>query len=144
VIKDLIDSMLGKILMGAAIAWAVVAAVSNSAQKASFPDEAKVTNAEKVQVALDLKSLATASPEFHFPVKDAAFYSGSGRYVFVKPVRKKEFVPVELDIPVPNLTRPPQLLPNPGPSLEGAGKLPRWGDELPALLLERKKKGVKP
>jgi hypothetical protein len=34
-----------------------------------------------------------------------------------------------------NVAPPPMLLPTPGPTLQGAGKLPRWGSELPPVYV---------
>ena len=45
------------------------------------------------------------------------------------------FEPIDLDVPPAGLLRPPQILPNPGPALEGTHELPRWGDELPPLAV---------
>ncbi len=143
--KEWIDEHLGYLLFGLALVWTLLAMVCNRATLATFPDEAKVTEERAVQVPLDLAELASARNELFFPPKTAQEYIGGTRCVFVEEIRKIEFVPVELAIPPAFVMRPPQLLPDPGPSLEGADALPRWGDELPPVPidLEDPKKVIK-
>jgi hypothetical protein len=59
--------------------------------------------------------------------------TSSTRCVFEPEKQVTVFQPIELDIPTPGVKRPAQLLPEPGPSLEGTEKLPRWGDEFPKV-----------
>ena len=82
-----------------------------------------------VLVELDRSALAAASSETYFVRTPSVQFLGSDRCVFVKPKKEIVFVPVDLDIPPAGVLRPPQLLPEPGPSLEGASNLPRFGDE---------------
>jgi len=55
-------------------------------------------------------------------------------WVVAKPVQ--ELPPVDLPPPVPSVPLPPTPLPTPGPRLEHAGQLPRWGS-FPAPTMQK-------
>lgn len=55
-------------------------------------------------------------------------------------MRKRRPEVIFSGVELPDVTRArvqqaPQLLPDPGPSLKGADKFPRWGEELPPLYV---------
>ena len=64
--------------------------------------------------------------------------------MIVPPKLLKEFIPVDLEIPPAGILRPAQLLPDPGPSLEGTDRLPRFGDEMPPVKLTAAADAVPP
>lgn len=130
---ELIEQQLGRILLGVAVVWTVTAAWINNVPQVEFPEEKKVKDEKAVQVELDETTLKTANPEIFFPDRGAEDYRGRAWFPFVPPVKTFIFEPVELKVPTTDLMRPPQLLPSPGPSLEGTHGLPRWGEEFPAL-----------
>ena len=141
---DFLDAQLGRIFLVLAIAWSVAAALLNPPVGVSFPEQAQVPQAGEVMVKLDPKKLATASPEIHFPDRTPQEYRGREHPIFVPEKRKFEFQPVDLTVPQANVPRAPQVLPSPGPALEGTEKLPRWGEELPPLTPPAPPPGTQP
>ncbi len=131
--QDLIDKQLGRILLGIAIVWSIVIASMNMSEEVTFPGEIQKSAAKDIQVELDVTTLATASPEQYFPTQDPKELRGSGKFPFVPPVKVFEFTPVSLSVPLTGLEPPPQVLPSPGPALEGTAGLPRWGEEFKPL-----------
>lgn len=125
---DLIDEQLGRLLLIAAIGFTVAVGVVGGSTAAHFPDEETVKDASAVQVPLAAEQLLPV--ETYFPEQDAAFYRGSENFVFVKPKEVKQYEAIDLEVPPAAVMRPPGVLPNPGPSLEGTEGLPRWGEEL--------------
>ncbi|MBE7466858.1 MAG: hypothetical protein HS116_25590 [Planctomycetes bacterium] len=128
-----LDSQLGRILLGLALAWTVLAASFSPVRHAQYPDEAQIKDAANVTVELDPAKLATASKENFYPAQKLDYYE-DGQIVWVPEKKKFEFQPIELEVPSAGLMRPAMVLPSPGPSLTGAHALPRWGDELPPIL----------
>lgn len=126
---DFFDERIGQVLLGLALVWGGLCLYANRYE----PLPAQITDVPKLDVYVDLeqKALSKASAETYFVSGPADNYVAGGRFVFVPETIVKQFVPVELDTPPLSVKRPPQLLPDPGPSLEGADKLPRFGDEFP-------------
>jgi hypothetical protein len=122
----LLNDQFGRILLAAAIVAAVVAAYLNRA--APLPPLQDPQG--QVRVKLDESLLIANNNEVFFPQGDAAAYA-LGKYVFAPPVVVRQFESVDLDLPPAGVMRPPQVLPDPGPALEGTGRLPRYGDEFP-------------
>ena len=92
----------------------------------------------QVLVDLDKNALPTASQEKFYASGTGSDYAGGQRYIFVAEKKLIPFQPVELDVPSANVTQPAQILPEPGPTLEGSAKLPRFGDEFPPVSLTPK------
>lgn len=130
--KDLLEEHLGRILLALALTWTVAAAILGQRPPFDFSGEREITDPEKVQVKLTLEKSAAA--ESYFPGRSSAEYREPARSVFVPEKKVIEYRPVELTIPPASVTRPPQLLPSPGPALDGTHSLPRWGDEFPPLV----------
>ena len=129
---DFFDEHIGKVLLALALAWGGLCLYAN--MPSGFKTQlAQIEDAPKLDAYVDLeqKALSKASAETYFVTGPADNYVASGRFVFVPETIVKQFVPVELDTPPLSVKRAPQLLPDPGPSLEGADKLPRFGDEFP-------------
>jgi len=128
----LLNQQLGKLLLVLAIGLTVLGFMLSPPPKSEpLPEE---LTTKPVNVELDKKSLATASSEVFF-APDSPEYAGGDRFIFVPERRIVEFVPIDLDIPPATVMRAPQLLPEPGPSLEGSHKLLRFGDELPPVAI---------
>ena len=128
-----LDAQLGRMLLVLAVAWTVAAIYLNGAQP--VPDTLTKVPNDPVKVLLDTEQLAALGAEQCFAMGPGEKYSESTRYVFVPEKVEVVFHPVDLDVPPIGILRPPQILPEPGPSLEGADKLPRFGDEFPPLTL---------
>ena len=129
-----INTQLGRLLLGLAAAWTVCCIAfsgGSELQPHSFSVQEK-----PVHVELDTAALAKEKDENYFPSKPVDFYAGSEHCVFVPEKKIREYEAVDLDIPPAPVMRPPQLLPDPGPALEGTLKLARFGDELPKELKE--------
>jgi hypothetical protein len=124
----LIDEQLGRILLVIAVLGAVVAAWTNQARR--FEEIPK--NTRSVQVELDKSALTATANEVFFLADDGTQYS-AGKPIFQYPKLVKAYQPVELGLPPADVMRPPQILPEPGPALEGTAKLPRFGDEFPPV-----------
>src|SRR4051812_23114375 len=122
-----INDQLGRILLVLAIAASVAGIVFNPAQKLDpVPDNLVKRD---VTVELNKSALAALSSETFFANEPAAVTNTPfepEKHIIV-------FQPIELDIPSAGVKKPAQLLPEPGPSLEGSEKLPRWGDEFPKI-----------
>ena len=132
--NELLSQYLGKILLGLAVVWAIVAAVLNAPQgPVAIEDEGKASNWGITQVKLKVKE-----PDANVPA-EAFFVTlsdlvGPDRKIFPTRIEKiKQYETVELEIPDATVARAPMVLPSPGPSLPGASKLPRWGDEMPPI-----------
>lgn len=130
-ILEILDVHLGKVFLALALLWAGLTLVANRPEK--LPATLTDVPPREVYVGLDHKAMSKASSETYYVAGPAENYVASGRFVFVPEVITKVFVPVELDTPPLSVRRSPQLLPDPGPSLEGADKLPRFGEEFPAM-----------
>jgi len=127
---DFINAQLGRILLVLAVLITLVSAGMNAPQ---VLPEVDATSLERpVLVALDKSTLGVASSEEYFAKGPGSAYEGN-REVFVRPKVVKEFQPVLLELPPAGIERAPQVLPEPGPSLEGAAKLPRYGEEFPPI-----------
>ena len=130
--KELIDAQLGRILLVLALVITGLSVYYNGPQDLP-PVEDKLL-ARPVMVQLDKAALAVASAEVYFVPGPASLYL-TGRDLFERKKEVRVFNPVDIDIPSASVMRPPQELPDPGPSLDGADKLPRWGDEFPPVVL---------
>jgi hypothetical protein len=121
--KDWINQQFGRILLGAAIAITAVASHLQAppAPPASFSAEAPGS----LQVKLDVKALEAASSEKYFPPGKGADYMGGERFVFVPEKKVRVYEKVELDLPLTSVMAAPTVLPEPGPTLQGAHDLPR-------------------
>lgn len=122
-ILELLDAQMGKLLLAIAIVWGGLCVFLNRYEP--LPTSLTDIPETPMFVGLDHKALSKASNETYYvaapgDLKNEKFYDI---------VVAKQFVPVELDIPPLSVKRSPQLLPEPGPSLEGAEKLPRFGEE---------------
>ncbi|HEY3321144.1 MAG TPA: hypothetical protein VGP72_11810 [Planctomycetota bacterium] len=137
---NLINEQLGRILLGLAVVAAVFLVTSNPAAKTY-----SVGGTERpVQVKLDQAALTALSTESYFAEAPVI----SKRTIIEKDPEVRKFEPVDLDLPPANVRRPAQLLPEPGPSLEGSDKLPRFGDEFlknvkAAAAIDPKNPGMK-
>jgi len=116
---------LGKVFLLLALAWTGWTLWSNWYKP--LPKELVEAEHRDVYVERDSKAISQASTENYYLGDMAPFAAAT--HVIIPEKFVKQFVPVELDIPPVTVKRPPQLLPEPGPSLEGAEKLPRFGDE---------------
>lgn len=121
----IIDQQLGRILLVVAIAIAIAVNVTNP--PLTVEPEPADRLSRPVQVKLLKSELATASAEVFFLKEIPA--QPSDRFVFAEPKTAFVFQPVDLDIPPASVGRAPQILPEPGPTLDGAANLPRFGDE---------------
>lgn len=124
------DQNIGKLLLVAAFVWFVAFALKDRPQ--TLPKELTAPITDPVLVELDPALLAPSSGEEWFPPGVGGEFL-RGRTVFVPEKKNVVFQPVELDLPETSVPPMPQLLPDPGPTLEGAANLPRWGEELPPL-----------
>lgn len=122
-----INDQLGRILLVVAIAATVIAISMNPSPSVEAMPDVK----REVIVELNKTALAALSKEAYF-VTDSPL-TASTRCVFEPEKQIVIFQPIDLDIPQPGVKRPAQLLPDPGPSLEGSETLPRWGDEFPKI-----------
>lgn len=127
----LIDEQLGRILLGLAVLVAVGAACLNPRKE--LPKVSEDSHRRAVQVPLDRNTLTAGSKEVFFLPDDGKGWAGTERPSFVQPIKVKEFTPVDLPLPPSAVMRPPQILPEPGPALEGTQKLPRYGEEFPPI-----------
>ena len=130
--KRFISEQAGKFLLALALVWVGASATLCPERRATFEKEAAVKDYErKVQVQFNPQELAPR--EAVFP--DRADYRGPERPVFNHPEKKED--PFRgLDLPPVTravVTAPPQLLTAPGPSLQGAEKFPRWGQDMPPI-----------
>ena len=130
---DLLDKQLGRIFFGIAVFLTAAMVSMNLGGAIQFEGDAKKRSTKSIQVVLKTSDQATDTPEVFFPEQDPKSFRGSGRFPFIPPVKTFEFKPVDLAVPTTGLVAPPQVLPSPGPSLEGTASLPRWGKEFPPL-----------
>lgn len=137
--KRLIEEQIGKLLLVLAFVWGGLAWGLFPARSAYFKQEAELADyRENVRVAYAPGQLAPA--ELFFPLQPSSDYR---RPEVAKWVRKKIKIKEFEGIPeLPEVTRAkimpaPRLLPDPGPSLKGSDKLPRWGAALPALQVPK-------
>lgn len=122
-----INEQLGRILLVVAIVVTIVTIGMNPSPSVEAMPDVK----REVVVELNRAALAALSKETYFVPESTL--TASTRCVFEPEKQVVVFQPIELDIPTPGVKRPAQLLPEPGPSLEGTEKLPRWGDEFPKV-----------
>jgi hypothetical protein len=132
--KRFISEQAGKLLLALALVWVGASAALCPERRAAFEKEAAARDYErKVQVQFNPQELAPR--EAVFP--DRAEYRGTDRMVWSAPEKKED--PFRgLDLPPVTravVTAPPQLLTAPGPSLQGAEKFPRWGQDLPPIYV---------
>jgi len=124
-----INAQLGRILLLIAVAWTVLCLLyGNKASSAPAHSD----NVGDVHVEYDKSEHDWQTDESFFASKPEDYYAGNERCIFVPEKKIREFESVELDIPPAPVMRPPQILPDPGPSLEGSHKLPRFNDMWPA------------
>jgi len=120
----LINAQFGKILLVLAVIISGFAISTNPDPQIELMTESKAKR--PVMVELDKTALAALSSETFYATEPVL---ANARYVFEPEKTVVVFQPVELDIPPAGIKRAPQLLPEPGPSLEGTDSLPRFGDE---------------
>jgi hypothetical protein len=138
----LLNQQLGRILLVLALGLAGAAIYFNPPQKL---EEVSQSDASRpVRVTLDQGALKALGDEVFFTQDDDTHFMGVTRAVWVKEKTILVFQPVDLEIPPASVMRPPQLLPEPGPSLEGASKLPRFGDEFAPIVVIDNKPGSRP
>lgn len=126
-IIEFLDAQLGRVLLVLALVWTGWSLSSNWARP--LPKELTEAKVQPVEVELDTSAKLQDDKEVYFVSGGPDPYIAARLFVFVPEKVITQFRPVELDIPTVSVKRPPQLLPDPGPSLEGAEKLPRFGDE---------------
>jgi hypothetical protein len=130
---DFINAQLGRIFLVSAAVIVAVTMQMNAPRPLPEVEQKELTR--PVLVDLDKAELAVASSEVYFAEGPMAKYAGSERFVFVAEKKIKEFVPVLLELPPASVMRPPMILTEPGPALEGAHTLPRYGDEFPPVTV---------
>ncbi|MEI6231580.1 MAG: hypothetical protein WCT04_00905 [Planctomycetota bacterium] len=126
-IIEFLDAQLGRVLLVVALAWTGWSVYAN--WYAPVPKELTEAKAKPVYVEVDTNAKLQDDKEVYFASGGIDPYIVPGLFVFVPEKVLKQFTPVDLDIPPVSVKRPPQILPEPGPSLEGADKLPKFGDE---------------
>ena len=126
-ILDFLDAQLGRVLLAIALLWTAWSLYANWNQP--LPKELTDAKTKPVFVEEDTNAKLQDDKEVYYVSGGTDPYTVPGLFVFVPEKVLKQFSPVELDIPPVSVKRPPQILPDPGPSLEGADKLPRFGDE---------------
>lgn len=126
-----VDQQLGRILLALAVVVAIAVNTFNHAPVVEPESDERL--ARPVQVKLVESELATASNEIYFAAESPVWTAPLDTFVFIPPKTSFVFQPVDLDVPPGSIGRAPQILPEPGPSLEGAAKLPRFGDEFPVM-----------
>ena len=132
--NEMLSKWLGKLLFAIAVVWAVTAAIMNRPVPVEYENvDALDTLGNKTLVKLRVAQVESGAPEAFF-VTLAGDLEGSDRKIFpTRGERIAEYSPVQLAIPDATVQRGPMVLPSPGPSLPGSGKLPRWGEEMPPL-----------
>jgi hypothetical protein len=132
--NEWLSTQLGKILLALAVVWCVVAAVLNPQDPGSSPGEDSVASswaAARVKLKVREPDPNTSNEAFFIALSNL---EGPERRIFPTEVAKVEqYNPVELDVPDATVAKAPMLVPAPGPNLPGAGKLPRWGEEMPPI-----------
>jgi len=127
---DFLSQQFGRVLLVVALAWAGTAIYLNR----HVPLEPIPETALKRPVTVELKAeaLSPVAAEAYFLAGPGTQYAFE-RFVFAEPLKVQVFEPIALELPPTQIMRPAQLLPDPGPTLEGSHKLPRFGDELPPV-----------
>lgn len=136
-IKRYVSEQLGRILLGVAILWALAGIALNRSIAPGIQDQVVQDYQRRVQV--DFKPEELAPHEDLFISQPAEAYRGTAHEAF-GPIARREKPKAFEGLQLPEVTRvpvalPPMLLPVPGPSLQGAEKLPRWGEELPPVYI---------
>jgi hypothetical protein len=136
-IKRYLSEQLGRILLGVAILWALAGMVLNRSIPPGIRDDPVQDYKRRVQV--DFRPEELAPHEDLFISQPAETYRGTAREAF-GPIARREKPKAYEGLQLPDVTHvpvaaPPMLLPAPGPSLQGADKLPRWGEELPPVYI---------
>lgn len=126
-IIEFLDAQVGRVLLAVALLWTGWSLASN--WNRPLPKELTDAKRQPVYVKLDTSAKLQDDKEEYYVSGGTDPYTVAGLFVFVSEKVLVQFRPVELGIPPVSVKRPPQLLPDPGPSLEGAEKLPRFGDE---------------
>jgi len=125
--KRMVCVHFGPLLLLAAFVWVGLAVALFPARSVSLPgEEYLVDYRQKVGVAYAPGE--GVSEERVFPERRAEHYRHEHIVVWT-PTRKKGPPPEWPELPLPTnapVRRPPQLLPEPGPTLQGADGLPRW------------------
>lgn len=130
----MISQQIGRVLLIAAIAVTAASIGYNTYLGLDPVPDADLQRA--VQVELDTSTLAVSAAEVYFAAGPATAYMGEeDKSLFVAPKKVRVFVPIELDIPPAGVMRSAQVLPDPGPSLDGSAKLPRYGEEFPPITV---------
>jgi hypothetical protein len=126
-ILEMLDAKLGLLLLLLSLGLAGWVTYANRPQ--ALPTEITTHDPLPVYVELDGRALSSASNENYYAQGPGETFQLASLHIFVPEIIVKQFTPIELGIPTLTVMRPPQLLPDPGPSLMGADKLPRFGDE---------------
>ena len=127
-----LDEQLGRILLGVAVICAGAAVCLSPARK--FPEVPPERGKRPVQVKLDKSKLTANNREVFFVTEYAPPWRlDKEPESFTARPKVKDYVPVDLALPPAGVMRPPQVLPEPGPALEGTHNLPRYGDEFPPI-----------
>ena len=126
-IIEFLDAQLGRVLLVVALAWTGWSVYANWYQP--LPKELTEAKIKPVYVEVDTNAKLQDDKEVYYVSGGPDPYIVPGLFVFVSEKVVKQYNPVDLDIPPVSVKRPPQILPDPGPSLEGADKLPKFGDE---------------
>lgn len=134
--KRFLQDQMGKFLLAVALVWVGSTYALFPSRSTVFPEESQFADYQK-RVLVEYAPGELAPAELFFPALKGGDYSHDD---VEKWVRRKApeviFSGVELpDVTRARLQQAPQLLPDPGPSLKGADKLPRWGEELPPLYV---------
>ena len=133
----LINEQFGRILLGLAVVLTMILWSQNGSLDLAPVSQQDLNR--QVLVELDKNALPTASQEKFYATGSASEYAGSSqRFIFVAEKKLIPFQPVELDVPSANVAPPAMILPEPGPTLEGSAKLPRFGEEFPPVALTPK------
>jgi hypothetical protein len=125
--KRLLHEQFGPLLLLATFVWVGLAMALFPVRPVSLPGAGQLADyRQKVGVAYARGELAPE--ERVFPKGKAEDYRREDIGVFTTSRVGPPPPPPELPLPTcARVRRPPQLLPEPGPTLEGADKLPRWG-----------------
>ena len=131
---NFVNEQFGRLLLAAAVLITGGLITANPPQPVEPIGDHKLKR--PVLVELDKAQIAGLSNEQYFVTEAPAVTT---RCVFEPEKTVFVFQPVDLDIPSASVKRPAQLLPEPGPALEGSEKLPRFGDEFPKIKLTESK-----
>src|SRR5690242_12462973 len=117
-----INDQLGRIMLVLAVVVTIASSAMHAPRELPPVDPQSLTR--PVLVVLDKDALIVASSETFYAEGPGSKYLGPERGLFVQEKKVKEFQPVLLELPPASIMRGPQVLPEPGPSLEGTHKLP--------------------